>query len=1092
MTILPPAYGRIAPPRVKNLLIRERLKDLGQQLLAHSVTTVVAPAGYGKSVWVSSLLEETGWPLTAWLNLEQHDAEASNLLYDLIYAIKRILPDFGARSLRTVVSLESVIRDWPIAVTVFIEELPQDLELVLVLDDVHFIHESTVACAVIERILRLMPANIHLVLISRSGLPLKLYRQQLSGNLLEVHGGQLLFTLEETRSLLSLMELTLTAEETAAIQDRTEGWAVGLRLAGIYMKQSGDNPDRVIRLSGQEDSNLCQYLSNELLAALPEQMMDFLLNSSLLPYLETELCNASFQYADSSVMLEQLHNYSFLSREEGQPVTWRIHHLIGDYLAERAAKLRSPGYITAVRSRAGAFLEASGDIDRAIEQAVACSDWTKAASLIYNYGYDYFMRTARLDSLYKWIERLPEDQVAGDHWLLYFKGRSIIQIDDNEAMPILSASAEIAVQKGDVKCEACCLLAMISSAVFAGDLKKEKEVGQRLLAKPLLLKDPQSREAALTAALWHVMFIDDLQQGLKLSRTALRLKLNPEFRINALYISAFIHCRLGNLSYARQLIEEALSVPFVRENELLAVFGYVILSVVLYLAGDDVALEETCLKILPIAQKYNMVIHSGRVHFHRAHICCHEGRYTEGRREFELAHNYFVEGGSISFPNIAALSNMPLRIRTGENAGDLLGEMEDLLINLQAFPYGQGYDYLIFSLGGIVAMEAGELDLARRLLEKSAGRWRQNGAKQNLAGTDMLLAHVYLLQGKESAADSYLRKALSLAEAGQWVNFWEWHDETIYTMCRRAVLKNIHAGWAARLLNRWFPWRLRRELGCLLLSPNEQLRDFAFSLFCDAAKEAGITMIHVFFLGGFRLFINGTEIDRTVWKTQRAEKLIKCLVANRRHHLKDELIEQLWPGSELQSGDASLRTTINYVRKAFGVSGVGMDSVLLRRGEVYLNPKIEVYCDYELFTDEAHKAMHYLETGSPYTVIALDQAARLYKGSFLPEDLYEDWTNNIRTHLQSLYLEVLFKLSQAHYAKYNLTAALQVCRQYLSCEPVDEEAVRLVMEILWQTGKSQKALTVYKELAVALASDYDTVPEPETVTLYKNIRRGGT
>lgn len=645
MTVLPPTYGRVVPPRVKNLLVRERLQELGRGLLSHRVTTVVAPAGYGKSVWISSLLNEPDWPLTAWLNLEQHDAEPSNLLYDLIYAIKRVFPDFGEKSLRIVASLESAVRDWLFAVTNFLEELPQDRELVLVLDDIHFIHESSVACSIIEHILRLMPDNVHFVLLGRSGLPIKLYPYQLSGNLLEIPSSRLLFTIDETRSLLSLMELAMTAREISAIHSWTAGWAVGLRLAGIYMKQSGEDPDKVIQSSGEEISGLYQYLSNELLDTLPEYMKDFLLNASLLPYLEADLCDTAFQRTDSSAILEQLHNNGLLSRVEGQPVTWRIHHLIGDYLAEKAAESRTPEDVAAVRSRASVFFEGKGNIERAVEQAAAFSDWSRAAELLHNHGYDYFIRTARLEVLHKWIEQLPETLVDEDHWLLYFKARSIIQIDDNEAMSLLSASAEEAVKKGDAKCEACCLLAMISSAVFNGDLNKEKEVGQLLLSKPALLKNPQSREAALTGALWHVMFIDDLPQALKLSRTALRLKLSPEFRINALYISAFIHCRAGNLSYSRQLIEEVLSM--LGENELWEAMGYVLLTVVFYLSGDYEALEEACSKLQDFGEKYNMVIHLGRVHFHRAHIYSSEGRYSEARRGFELAYNCFVEGGSI-------------------------------------------------------------------------------------------------------------------------------------------------------------------------------------------------------------------------------------------------------------------------------------------------------------------------------------------------------------------------------------------------------------------------------------------------------------
>lgn len=304
------------------------------------------------------------------------------------------------------------------------------------------------------------------------------------------------------------------------------------------------------------------------------------------------------------------------------------------------------------------------------------------------------------------------------------------------------------------------------------------------------------------------------------------------------------------------------------------------------------------------------------------------------------------------------------------------------------------------------------------------------------------------------------------------------------------MLKNIHTDWAARLLNRWFPLRSCRELGSLLLSQDEQLLAFADSLFQDMTSKTGTVMLHVFFLGGFRLFINGCEVDKAKWKTQRAEKLVKYLAADKRQRMKEELIEQLWPGDGLQSGDVNLRTTLNYVRKALGSSEAIPDSVILRRGKVYLNPDIEVYCDYELFTREARKAIHYAETDSPYAIVSLKQAAQLYTGSFLPDDIYDDWANNIRTRLHSLYLEVLIKLAQTNYTKNNLADALHICRQYLESDPIDEQVIRLSMKILSQMGKKQKALSMYKELVAALAGDYDTAPGPETTTLYESIQKG--
>lgn len=1096
MAVLPLIDGQLVPPRVQNLLRRQRLKDLGKAMLSHRCTTVVAPAGFGKSVWVSSLLEEPGWPPTAWLSLDHHDADPSTLLYHLIHAVKRVLPEFGEESLRTLTSLGNTTRDWPVATNAFLEELPGDQELVLVLDDVHLIRESTAACAIIEHLLRWLPDSVHLVLIGRSNPPFNLYNQQLSGDLLEIRGGQLLFTPEEARALLVLMGLELSEPAIAGIHAQTEGWAAGLRLVAIRIKQSGCDPGQETLPLKQDGAGLHRYLGTELLETLPGSAREFLLDASLLPYLEADLCDAAFGRNSSRDEIARLYDLGLLSRVDTRPdaeddprgTRWHLHHLVGEYLADMASRVRPPEYVAAVRSLAGAYFESRGDIDRAIEQAVSGADWTTAAGLINRHAFEYFTVNARLDALYQWIGQLPPDLVARDHWLLFFKGKSIMQIDDQEAMVILAASADIAARAGDLKCEACCLLAMISSAVFCGDLNKGKEIGRRLLAKPLLMQDAQSREPALTAALWHAMFIDDLHEGLRLSRIALRLKLNPEFRMNALMMSAFIHWRLGNLAQARQLIESALDLPFVKTNDQCLITCHAILILILNMMGDKEAFEQPCREIWRIGQKYHMQIHVGRIYMNRAYFDIREGCFDEARKNLGLAQQYYAAGGGASLVNAMALKNMLPRIRTGENAADLLKEAQDVLARFEAFPYGQGFDYHIYTLVGIVALEAGSLELARQLFERSAGRWRQNGARYNLAGTKLLLAYLHLLQGDESIADSLLRKALAAAEAGQWLNFWEWHDEAIYTVCRRAVLQNIHADWAARLLQRWFPQRSHRELGRLLVSPDERLRSFAASLIQDLAST-GATIIHAFFLGGWRLFINGSEVAGAAWKTRRAEKLVKLLVADNRPFTKDELIERLWPGSDPGSGDASLKMTLSYVRKAFEAAGT-RESVFMKRGKVYLNPGFEVYRDHELFTDEAGKALRWDKNAGPHAIVALEQAAQVYGGSFLPEETGDDLANNTRLRLQELHLDVLFRLARAHYERDNLAEALQVCRRYLACEPVDEQVVRLSMDILRQMGKRQRALSLYHELQANLAREYDAAPEPETTILFQKICSG--
>jgi ATP/maltotriose-dependent transcriptional regulator MalT len=139
VTSYPQAHNRIAPDRVKNYIRRERLLEHGRSVLLRRVTTVVAPAGYGKSAWAASLLDETDWPCTAWLNLDNRDMKPFFLLYHLIEAMQSVLPDFGEESLRIMKSLDDAGLDCLIAVSALIEELPREQEIVLVIDDYHLV-----------------------------------------------------------------------------------------------------------------------------------------------------------------------------------------------------------------------------------------------------------------------------------------------------------------------------------------------------------------------------------------------------------------------------------------------------------------------------------------------------------------------------------------------------------------------------------------------------------------------------------------------------------------------------------------------------------------------------------------------------------------------------------------------------------------------------------------------------------------------------------------------------------------------------------------------------------------------------------------
>ena len=331
----------------------------------------------------------------------------------------------------------------------------------------------------------------------------------------------------------------------------------------------------------------------------------------------------------------------------------------------------------------------------------------------------------------------------------------------------------------------------------------------------------------------------------------------------------------------------------------------------------------------------------------------------------------------------------------------------------------------------------------------------------------------------------FLRQALGAAEAEKWEYFWDWQPETVYTMCRHALLKNIHPKWAAYLLRRWFPQRTGQEAGSLLVYPDENVRNCTEALLRDLVRQTETPLIHVNCLGDFRVFVNGVEINPSSWKTKKVESLFKFLVIERRQHLKEKIIEEFWPDAEPRLGDVSLRMALTNIRKALGLTG---ECLVLKRGLISLNPEIKIYTDYELFTSTAQQAIQDGDLDNPTCLDLLGQSAGLYRGEFLPDDIYDDWTASLRAQLHKLYLQVLSKKVEILRRQSRLIPAIEVCRLYLSLEPTDEPVCRTAMELLWQTGQKQQALSVYKELTANIAKEFNSSPSSETITLYEKIK----
>ena len=163
-----------APPAP--LLPRERLLEPLDEVLARRLTTVVAGAGFGKSTLLSAWAAGVN---CAWYSASAEDASLAAFARGLADALRLRVPGLppDAAGAVTAVAGPGAEEDEPARARGFAaavcEALQSELrrDLVLVVDDVHELEASPGAIQVIESLCRQAPERLHLVLVSRSELP---------------------------------------------------------------------------------------------------------------------------------------------------------------------------------------------------------------------------------------------------------------------------------------------------------------------------------------------------------------------------------------------------------------------------------------------------------------------------------------------------------------------------------------------------------------------------------------------------------------------------------------------------------------------------------------------------------------------------------------------------------------------------------------------------------------------------------------------------------------------------------------------------------------------------------------------------------
>ena len=157
---------------------------------------------------------------------------------------------------------------------------------VIVVDDLHLAAPDP---ALLTAFTDALPDGFRFVAATRSDPPLSLARLRLRGDLLELRGNDLGFDPAEMSEFLAPYDLCLTDDELRRLHELTEGWPAGVQLAAIAL-QRGVEHEEFLQAFASTDRAISDFLVSEMLTGLPPDLVDFLVETSVLDIFDAELC----------------------------------------------------------------------------------------------------------------------------------------------------------------------------------------------------------------------------------------------------------------------------------------------------------------------------------------------------------------------------------------------------------------------------------------------------------------------------------------------------------------------------------------------------------------------------------------------------------------------------------------------------------------------------------------------------------------------------------------------------------------------------------------------------------------------------------
>ncbi len=1045
--------SKIKPPKRQHILHRKRLIRIFGDFREKKLTTVIAGAGYGKTTLLWDAMSRMGTS-PFWYRLGDQDTDFKvfvSYLYACFNSSRK--PAFGLKK------PVDMLHSW----LAFIEKRLTS-PTVLVFDDFHLVQKDDQIMAAVEFILDRLPSFLHLVIIGRHELPLRLSRLRAQDQLVEIDETDLSFTTDEIRSFFERVT-DLADGHIDDIAAGTGGWAAGLVLLRHAFKNR--HPDAVserLKSLHQAPRYIFSYLRENVFDTQPDHVKAFMMKIALLPEIDTRLCSRIFHVEDADAILKSMvadHLMIFPVDESG--TVFSMHHLLQDFLVSELKQSFPQGQIDALHIKIAEETEAC-DSFLALTHYIEGRAYEKAVRLIETHEMEFLIE-GKVNFLGQCLSRIPEQVIEANPRLLLAQAKLYSYFGNPRKATDLIVRAHQLFKKQNAKEEMIsCLVELGSQYYFTGHVKEAK------LLMEQVLEEVEPRSATYVVAMTYLSFLSSVLGEFHTAHSYYDIAVEvidgyPELERRiafALLNTSFIHLLYfeGDFEGSHDVSQKLLNTIIELNIHSCLPLVYYQLSINCYLLE---AFEKGCAYAeLGITACEKMLLSDSRkgwVYLAFARNTLGLGQTGKAEALVHESMALFEDPGNRWGMAHAweCLHLVHLKRGNLQKAHKLLNNALDII---------KGYGLHITKgilLNSLAKRLIIEEEPERALALLSEARSRLKGAEYYLFNNHLLTVRALDRINQPKAAVTHLDLALRLSKANGYTRFLKREKE-----------------WFARLLkDNAFTDRTLYENHKGLL---ERLFD----------KETDTPVLRISLLGPFWAVTGNTPIPP--FKSANALMILKYLAANRQRGFihKEELIELIWPDENPEKTGSRFNMAMSALRKTLE------PDLPARAASTYIERKKDSYrlygddravIDAERFSRAAAKALKAPED-SPGKHDMLLAALSIYTGPFLEEDRYQDWCMEKNQTYTQLFGQLLNAIADSYERKNDIKGAVLYTRKRLNLDPLDEAAFEHLMHLYSLIGDRLKVSRTYQEYQKTV-KQMELPVNPELTAFFRDLIQSG-